>query len=278
MSSSSHLCDPIPAPQNLALSNQPPTPTPSPPPVPRPAFNVLSRDEVATTPLKELGPVGESVPTPKSAQPARKLCVRHQRMADEGISQKLQASLDALPLKEREAVSSIWSTFSSSSHPRRALILQGILTMCCFSQLSLLTDQLQHLIRLDPFLVLPREVSLQILKNLDAISLGRAAQVSRHWRSLADDDVLWRNICEQHIDKKCTKCGWGLPLLGKRRQRTLPSPSHSHTFIGSAPIKIESDESGSVDGPPRKRLRVDNTPEPATSHHNSFTELDKAPT
>lgn len=89
--------------------------------------------------------------------------------------------------------------------------------MCCSSQLSMLAEQVPQLIRIDPFFVLPREISLQVLKYVDAISLTRAAQVSRHWRSLADDDILWRNMCEQHIEKRCTKCGWGLPLLEKKR-------------------------------------------------------------
>ncbi|CCM03916.1 uncharacterized protein FIBRA_06067 [Fibroporia radiculosa] len=161
-------------------------------------------------------------------QPAqRKLCVRHQRMADEGTNLKLQQALDALPVEEREAVNAVWSNFSSSPHPRRALILQGLLTMCCFSQLSLLSEHLSHLIRLDPFAVLPREVSLRVLGYLDATSLCRAAQVSRQWKSLADDDILWRGICEQHIGQKCLKCGWGLPILEKRRITRMPSASAS---------------------------------------------------
>ncbi|KAI0781298.1 quinon protein alcohol dehydrogenase-like superfamily [Trametes elegans] len=161
-----------------------------------------------------------------SQPPARKLCVRHQRMADEGTNLKLQQALDALPVAEREAVSAIWSSFSSSTHPRRALILQGLLTMCCFSQLSLLTEQLAQLIRIDPFAIFPREVSLKILGYLDATSLCRAAQVSRQWKGLADDDILWRGICEQHIGQKCLKCGWGLPILEKKR-RTVPLPTTS---------------------------------------------------
>ena len=36
---------------------------------------------------------------------------------------------------------------------------------------------------------------------------------------LADDDVVWHRMCEQHIDRKCTKCGWGLPLLERKRLR-----------------------------------------------------------
>lgn len=34
---------------------------------------------------------------------------------------------------------------------------------------------------------------------------------------MADDDLLWRRMCGQHIDRKCEKCGWGLPLLERRR-------------------------------------------------------------
>jgi F-box/WD-40 domain protein MET30 len=75
------------------------------------------------------------------------------------------------------------------------------------------------LIRIDPFSLLPREVNLRILGYLDAISLGRAAQVSKSWKALADDDLLWRRMCGQHIDRKCEKCGWGLPLLERRRLR-----------------------------------------------------------
>lgn len=128
-------------------------------------------------------------------------------------------SIEALPLADQTAVNTAWSLFSSSSHARRALILQGILSMCCFSQLSFLSSELALAIRIDPFCLFPREVSLKVLGHLDAISLGRAAQVSKIWRALADDDLIWRNMCEQHIQRKCEKCGWGLPLLSERRRR-----------------------------------------------------------
>lgn len=105
--------------------------------------------------------------------------------------------------------------------------------MCCFSQLSLLTEQLNHLIRIDPFAVLPRETSLKILGYLDATSLCRAAQVARKWKMLADDDILWRGICEQHIGQKCKKCGWGLPILEKNRAYRLRSSSPCPASLGS---------------------------------------------
>jgi len=167
-------------------------------------------------------------------------------------------SLDALPVEEREAISAVWSNFSSSSHPRRALILQGLLTMCCFSQLSLLTDQLAHLIRLDPVTVLPREVSLKILGYLDATSLCRAAQVSRRWKAVADDNILWRGICEQHIGQKCHKCGWGLPVLEKKRVYRLKSKSPCPSPSPSTSLKRPADDASDLLPPqPVKRHRSD---------------------
>lgn len=108
--------------------------------------------------------------------------------------------------------------------------------MCCFSQLSLLSSELAMAIRIDPFTLFPREVSLRVLGYLDAISLGRAAQVSRLWRTLADNDLLWRNMCEQHIERKCEKCGWGLPLLTERRARKEQEP------LSSSGISLAQDE------------------------------------
>ena len=95
-------------------------------------------------------------------------------------------------------------------------MLQGILTQCCFPQLSYLSTNVRELIRIDFLSALPPEVSFRVLCFLDTTSLCKAAQVSRKWRTLADDDVVWHRMCEQHIDRKCTKCGWGLPLLEKK--------------------------------------------------------------
>lgn len=216
---------------------------------------------------------GKSIPPPQP--PARKLCVRHQRIADEGTLLKLQRALDALPVEDREAINTVWSIFSSSPHPRRALILQGVLTMCCFSQLSFLTEELNQLIRIDPFTVFPREVSLKVLGYLDATSLCRAAQVSRRWKNLADDDILWRGICEQHIGQKCHKCGWGLPILEKRRMvRTssstcIPSPSAQ---------KRELEETDELGRRPKKQRYDTPIPESQLSSFSASTSQCRPPT
>jgi F-box and WD-40 domain protein MET30 len=98
-------------------------------------------------------------------------------------------------------------------------MLQGILAQCCFPQLSYLSAAVRDLIRIDFISALPSEISFKILCYLDTTSLCKAAQVSQKWRILADDDVVWHKMCEQHIDRKCTKCGWGLPLLERKRLR-----------------------------------------------------------
>ena len=266
MTTPAYLCDTIP-PARLAISSS--------------DIQPIITDSAAVLDDAETFNVSDIETTPQSQ---RKLCVRHQRMADEGTNLKLQQvrlyspmlyfahlylqSLDALPLEEREAVNAIWSNFSSSSHPRRALILQGLLTMCCFSQLSLLTEQLAYLIRIDPFVVLPREVALRILGYLDATSLCRAAQVSNRWRCLADDNILWRVICEQHIGQKCHKCGWGLPILERRRAAARrpksipprPSPSQFSPFstsqsISSSSLKRNAQDSSDILSSPMKRQR-----------------------
>jgi WD40 repeat protein len=161
----------------------------------------------------------------------------------------LSQSIELLPLQDQTAVNTVWALFSSSPASRRSLILQGILTMCCFSQLSLLSQELALAIRIDPFTLLPREISLKILGHLDAMTLGRAAQVSRTWRALADDDLLWRNMCEQHIERKCEKCGWGLPLLSERRRRAKPKALRidaASTSEGAAPSPRSASASGSL--------------------------------
>jgi F-box and WD-40 domain protein MET30 len=124
-----------------------------------------------------------------------------------------------MPEDDRQGIVQVWSLFSAAPAKHRKLMLQGILAQCCFPQLSFLSANVRDLIRIDFVAALPAEVSFRILSFLDTTSLCKAAQVSRKWRQLADDDVVWHHMCEQHIDRKCVKCGWGLPLLDRKRLR-----------------------------------------------------------
>lgn len=152
----------------------------------------------------------------------------------------------------------MWSLFSAAPAKHRELMLQGIITQCCFPQLSTVSREVQEQLKIDFLTALPSELSYTILCHLDTVSLCKAAQVSRRWRHLADDDVVWHRMCEQHIDRKCTKCGWGLPLLEKKKlkawsrhqQTAHGKPKSSSTEGGSTKRSIEEDDG------PSKRLRL----------------------
>ncbi|CEG67325.1 hypothetical protein RMATCC62417_03771 [Rhizopus microsporus] len=131
----------------------------------------------------------------------------------------LQEELSTLPVDEQAEIMNIWNTFQHASPSSRLLILKGILASACTPQLSYLSNAVTPLLSTDFTHIFPREITIQIFRYLDASSLCTAAQVSRHWRQLADDDTLWHRLCEQHINKKCTRCGWGLPLLPLTRKR-----------------------------------------------------------
>ncbi len=98
-------------------------------------------------------------------------------------------------------------------------MLQGILSQLCFPQLSLVSREVSEALKIDFITALPVELSQKILCYLDTVSLTKAAQVSQRWRQLADDDAVWVRMCEQHVNRKCTKCGWGLPLLERKKLR-----------------------------------------------------------
>ncbi|EED19784.1 sulfur metabolite repression control protein SconB, putative [Talaromyces stipitatus ATCC 10500] len=152
-------------------------------------------------------------------------CYRHRpdlkcrRQADEPSMDHLQWELQSLSQSDQQGIAHVWSLFSAAPAKQRELMLRGILAQCCFPQLSLISSSVRDLIRIDFITALPPEISFKILSYLDTASLCRAAQVSRAWKCLADDDVVWHRMCEQHIHRKCTKCGWGLPLLERKRLR-----------------------------------------------------------
>lgn len=125
--------------------------------------------------------------------------------------------MNVLSDQDQIEISTIWNLYKEALKPKRLLMLKGILALSCTPQLSYLSNAVKPLLCTDFTAVFPPEVTKQIFSLLDASSLCSAAQVCTRWKSLADDDSLWHRMCEQHINKKCTKCGWGLPLLQKRK-------------------------------------------------------------
>ncbi|XBW37570.1 hypothetical protein QEN19_003151 [Hanseniaspora menglaensis] len=107
------------------------------------------------------------------------------------------------------------------------MILKILMNSLCSPQLSFISETCQALIKLDFISTLPKEISLKILQYLDCQSLCVASQVCKKWQMLANDDTVWYFMCLQHIDKKCEKCGWGLPLLQMKNRRYIQESKNS---------------------------------------------------
>lgn len=176
---------------------------------------------------QQYNPLGANSPGQDERPPTAntKFCYRHRpdllcrRQADEPSMEQLQEQLGRESQADQQSIANVWSLFSAAPSRHRNLMLQGILAQCCFPQLSFISSSVRNLIKIDFLGALPTELGFKILCYLDTTSLCKASQVNRRWRQLADDDVVWHKMCEQHIDRKCTKCGWGLPLLDQRRLR-----------------------------------------------------------
>ncbi|KAI8139312.1 quinon protein alcohol dehydrogenase-like superfamily [Fennellomyces sp. T-0311] len=220
-------------------------------------------------PLREQQPMPDihqsflSRHVPAQYSNTRKLCYRHRpdltrkRMPDSFNLEDVQRQMESLPTSDRAAISRIWSLFSAAPADQRTLILKGLLSTCCMPQLSFLYDEIKPLLRIDFSSILPREVSLRIFSFLDAKSLCHAAQVSQSWRSLADDDTLWHRMCEQHIDKKCAKCGWGLPLLDKKRANVRRKRAPDQDVEVNSPLRTACGPSNDVGASPSaKRAKI----------------------
>ncbi|KAJ1655411.1 hypothetical protein IWQ61_004840 [Dispira simplex] len=166
-------------------------------------------------------------------------CYRHtsaqHRAESTATFEELTKQVIKLPQSTRSDVETLWSIFARSTACTRLLILGGLLNQCCVPQLSFVRQAVPPLLRVDFIAMSPPNVAFKILSYLDAKTLCRAAQVSKVWQLMANDDRLWHRMCEQHIDRKCTKCGWGLPLLHKR-QRRCEVPDHALVSTNPAPV------------------------------------------
>lgn len=211
--------------------------------------------------------INESSPVPSDN--FHRYCYRHNpeitcnKHIDQAKMDKIQHSLEKLPPSDQEAVTHVWSIFSAAPHHHRELILRGLLSQCCFPQLSFVLQEVGLMIKIDFIATLPHEIALKILCYLDCRSLCNAAQVSRKWKLLADDDRVWHHMCEQHIDRKCPNCGWGLPLMHMKRARE----NHDDEHIPRSPSRPATSQIQEM--PPRQIL-------PSTTDSAASTGSDEA--
>ncbi|XP_061482489.1 F-box only protein 16 [Rhineura floridana] len=103
--------------------------------------------------------------------------------------------------EERRNLLGKW--FDKWADNQRRRVLMDFLERCSLSQMKFCLQQLQNRVpdeALDFTARLPRVLSLYIFSFLDPRSLSRCAQVSWHWKNLAELDQLWM--------PKCLRFGW----------------------------------------------------------------------
>ncbi|XP_061571324.1 epithelial cell-transforming sequence 2 oncogene-like [Cololabis saira] len=105
-----------------------------------------------------------------------------------------------------ERVNLVLHWFDLWTDVQRKHLLNSLLTRCTKLQLKFCRDLLIETVsvsRVDFTAVLPRFLSLYVMSFLPPRDLCSAAQVSWHWRVLAEQDCLWAG--------RCIRRGWFLP-------------------------------------------------------------------
>ncbi|XP_067439428.1 epithelial cell-transforming sequence 2 oncogene-like isoform X1 [Thunnus thynnus] len=112
-----------------------------------------------------------------------------------------------------ERINLVLHWFDLWTDRQRKHLLHSLLTRCTKSQLKYCRDLLIETLpvtQVDFTAVLPRFLSLYVMSFLSPRDLCSAAQVSWHWRILAEQDCLWAG--------RCIRRGWFLPYAPGERE------------------------------------------------------------
>lgn len=110
-------------------------------------------------------------------------------------------------------------TFQSWTGPEKLLALDELIDSCEPTQVKHMMQVIEPQFQRDFISLLPKELALYVLSFLEPKDLLQAAQTCRYWRTLAEDNLLWREKCrEEGIDE---------PLTLKKRKIVKPGFTHS---------------------------------------------------
>lgn len=89
------------------------------------------------------------------------------------------------------------NTFQEFEGGERVKALTCLIDQCSISEIRHLRKTIEPYFQKDFIRCLPKELALNILSLLESIDLCRVAQTSRYWRTIAEDNLLWREKCEE---------------------------------------------------------------------------------
>ncbi|XP_061921790.1 F-box/WD repeat-containing protein 7-like isoform X2 [Entelurus aequoreus] len=88
-------------------------------------------------------------------------------------------------------------TFQAWSGPERLLALDELIDRCETGQVKHMMQVIEPQFQRDFISLLPKELALYVLTFLAPRDLLQAAQTCRYWRTLAEDNLLWREKCHE---------------------------------------------------------------------------------
>ncbi|KAI9890358.1 MAG: SCF ubiquitin ligase complex subunit cdc4 [Vezdaea aestivalis] len=102
------------------------------------------------------------------------------------------------------AIPAMIQTFDDMPSELQTYMMYQFLRRCSKATLQLVADTVNPALKCDFLVMLPTELSLNVVRYLDVRSLCRAAQVSRKWRRIVDSN-------EQAWKERFVKDGYSLP-------------------------------------------------------------------
>jgi F-box and WD-40 domain protein CDC4 len=158
------------------------------------------------------------------------------------------SSMDITPNASPLEITSMVDTFDSYPAELQQYLMYQFLRRCSKTVLQFTAAIVNPALKCDFLSRLPTELSLSVVRYLDAQSLCRCAQVSKTWRQLVDtDESLWRDLIHEdgfvlpkgEVDRAVRE-GWKWQGLAPREvdlrkllsscspgSMALPSPSES---------------------------------------------------
>jgi F-box/WD-40 domain protein 7 len=120
-------------------------------------------------------------------------------------------------------------TFEDWGHAERLLALDELMEMCDPTQVRHVMQVIEPQFQRDFISLLPKELALYVLSFLEPRDLLRAAQTCSYWHTLAEDNILWREKCQEE--------GVSESLVFSRRRRVGPKLSWKALYLRQQQIE-----------------------------------------
>ncbi|OXC67864.1 hypothetical protein AYX13_03546 [Cryptococcus neoformans] len=174
---------------------------------------------------------------------------------------------DPSPSPSTPTPQTILSQYTSLPPLLRSKFLNLLIPHLALHEALSLSRKIEPLLRRDFLRELPWEVALHVLSFVDdPQTLARAAQVSRYWNTLLQDETTWRDLLARHHHHHRYANGSGAGISGR------DPPQHARAISREGMERMAGKEEeekawdvGSGLGPPAEPVPATNNPHPSTN-------------